>query len=1462
MRCPSGDELLAFQLGELAEPQIETIGRHLQTCARCEQHARALDSSSDLVLSALRRPIAASVDTLEYRVPSSVAPTTVGPAPEIPGYEVLGLLGRGGMSLVWKARDRRLGRLVAVKCLRADGAAEVERFRAEAGAVARLQHPHIVQIFEIGEWRGQPFLTLEFLDGGTLAEHLGGKPQDAHAAAALVQTVARAVHYAHTQGIVHRDLKPANVLLQIADGKLPIDDLQSKPKSAIFNLQSAIPKIADFGIAKHLRAAGQTREGDIFGTASYMAPEQAAGKTGIGPASDVYSLGVILYEMLTGRVPLQGPSDLDTLLLVVNQEPVSPRRLQPGLPRDLETICLKCLQKEPGGRYASALDLALDLGRFLAGEPIHARRVGLGERSAKWAKRRPAVAALLAFSAMASVVLVVGTLVYNGLLGRALEDAQANLKKALRAEEDARLAEQDKTRQLALAYMRDALAQRNTGEAGRRFKSLEILKQAVALYPGRLDASTALEFRNVAIACLTLSDLQSKEWTQDPGWSMPLACDAGLQYYVVNDEQAKAGYVNQGRLSVRRISDHEEIARLEGFKCRVVAAAFSPDGKYLAAHYDQGGRHIYIWDLSTRQPIVKEKPPHYYLPVFSPDSSLAAIQQPNHAIRVYELSTGKFKELPAGPPIRQLEFHPDGKRLVVVSGNSIHFRHVDDSAGLIQQLSKLVEESNWFGRPAFQHPSAIWSIAWRGDGKIFATGCGGQPFDVYVWDVENPDQPLRVLKGHSEPIVSLAFNRRGDMLLSESWDSSLRLWDPMVGQLLRTPASFRSYSFGHDDQRLNERWQVATGRECRTLHETKTPTWATICPDGPLKGRLMASVNTRGVQLWDLMSTREGDQKLTTLDIGMALSVHFDAAGKHLITDSKTIGLQRWPLKADPETGSLVVGPPQSPGLSAQARSIWPNYDPDFVLASDSRTIAHCPGPTGHAVLFDLDRPDRKRLIDSPGLRHAAFSPDGRWLATGNWQHHGASVWNARTCQPERRLDLGERDGRGAAWPAFSPNGKWLAIGTFDEYRVFEAGETPTWDVKYTIVRENSARSRAWAVFSPDSSMVAVCHSTTEVRLLDPATGREFARLPSSGTPYCFSPDGDQLVTYAGQDGNMHVWDLRLLREQLHEMDLDWNLPPYPTRSAGNAKPLRVTVIPGERPATSNALVAEAHVERAGAYLELRKYAHAAADLKQAVALKGKRPLWENVVGLCSEAIAKHPDDAEPYHFRADAQQQLGRWQEALGDYSQAIARNPNDAEAYHQRGHMHERLKQWQPAIDDLTQAIAGLPQRHGLHLCRGKAYFKAGENDKALEDFRKTGPFTAAGANELAWELVVSADARKREPGFAVELAKQATQEAPQEELYWNTLGVAHFRLQEWQPAIDALLHAEKLAPDKHFGFNGFFLAMCYHHLGDAKTAADYHERALRWFQQNDAKLAQRHRQELQSFQAEAEALLRRGK
>ncbi len=341
------------------------------------------------------------------------------PVPAPPGYEILGELGRGGMGVVYKARQVGLDRLVALKMVLAGGHAgpqELARLTTEATAVARLRHPHIVQIYEVGEQEGRPYLALEYVEGGSLADCLDGTPLPEPAAAHLVATLADAVHAAHECGIVHRDLKPGNILLERKPAAEPADVTRTKDKtgegegppsgrgrpesgpraSSNFNsagapvpassgsgVESCVPKIADFGLAKRLDSpSGQTQSGAILGTPSYMAPEQAGGARDVGPATDVYALGAILYELLTGRPPFRAATPLDTVMQVVGDEPVPPARLRPRLPRDLETICLKCLEKEPAKRYGSARGLAEDLRRFLAHEPIRARPTGAVERAA------------------------------------------------------------------------------------------------------------------------------------------------------------------------------------------------------------------------------------------------------------------------------------------------------------------------------------------------------------------------------------------------------------------------------------------------------------------------------------------------------------------------------------------------------------------------------------------------------------------------------------------------------------------------------------------------------------------------------------------------------------------------------------------------------------------------------------------------------------------------------------------------------------------------------------------------------------------------------------------------------------------------------------------------------------------------------------------------------------------------
>ena len=313
--------------------------------------------------------------------------------PTIRGYEVQEILGRGGMGVVFKARQLKLNRIVALKMLLAGayaGAEELARFQREAEAVAVLRHPNIVQVHDAGEMEGRPYLTMEYVEGGTLAQSLASTPQTPRRAAELIASLASAVQFAHQSGFIHRDLKPANVLLTM----------------------EGTPKIADFGLARSIHQSTQfTEAGARLGTPSYMAPEQAAGNaSAIGPAVDIYALGAVLYEMLTGRPPLEGRVQAETIQKVIAEEPLPPSRVNRQVPRDLETICLKCLQKSPARRYASAQDLVDDLHRFLDGKPVLARPIGSFGRMVKWVRRRPTVATLLAV-----LLLSLGTAIVTGI---------------------------------------------------------------------------------------------------------------------------------------------------------------------------------------------------------------------------------------------------------------------------------------------------------------------------------------------------------------------------------------------------------------------------------------------------------------------------------------------------------------------------------------------------------------------------------------------------------------------------------------------------------------------------------------------------------------------------------------------------------------------------------------------------------------------------------------------------------------------------------------------------------------------------------------------------------------------------------------------------------------------------------------------------------------------------------------
>jgi tetratricopeptide (TPR) repeat protein/tRNA A-37 threonylcarbamoyl transferase component Bud32 len=384
-----------------------------------ERTAEYMLSGSDTGETMAHEPsVLPAPDALAETMPARRRSATA--RPRVPGYEILAELGRGGMGVVYKARQQRLNRVVALKMVLAGSHAsahQLARFHVEAEAVAQLQHPSIVQIFEIGEHDGLPFFSLEFVEGDSLAARIDGKPLPPREAAEMVKSLALAMAFAHQHGIIHRDLKPANVLLT----------------------RAGVPKITDFGLAKRIEGDSElTKSGTLMGSPSYMSPEQARGETQeIGPLSDLYSLGAILYELLTGRAPFVGTSMLETLVQVRNQEPVPPSRLQPKVPHDLETICLKCLQKEAGKRYGSCEALAEDLHRFLAGEPIRARPVGRIERLWRWCRRNPRVALLGGAVAVLLGILAASSITMGLRLSREREAVAETRKVAVERFEQA-----------------------------------------------------------------------------------------------------------------------------------------------------------------------------------------------------------------------------------------------------------------------------------------------------------------------------------------------------------------------------------------------------------------------------------------------------------------------------------------------------------------------------------------------------------------------------------------------------------------------------------------------------------------------------------------------------------------------------------------------------------------------------------------------------------------------------------------------------------------------------------------------------------------------------------------------------------------------------------------------------------------------------------------------------------------
>jgi eukaryotic-like serine/threonine-protein kinase len=604
-----------------------------------------------------RFPTLADPIRVQFEVDEAISPTRLGdpgsateppgrPAPPPPtappGYEIVRELGRGGMGVVYLARQIKLDRLVALKMIRSGelaDPAERARFDAEARAAARLSHPNVVQVYEVGEHAGRPYLALEYVPGGTLADVLQGPPLAPRVAAALAATLARAVEHAHTQGVVHRDLKPANILLSGVGGQgsgvnddtvLTPDSRPLTPGSAVTGAGLLTPKVTDFGLAKHLGSDGLTRTGDFVGTPTHASPEQAGGRP-IGPAADVWALGVVLYQMLTGRPPFVGDSPVETLDQVRFADPVPPSRLRRNLPRDLETIALACLRKDPARRYPSAAALADDLDRFLNGQPVRARPVGAVEQAAKWCRRRPALAGTLA----ALVVLGVAS----------LATVTALWQRAVRARDAEGVARQKEATALA-----NERAERERTEV--RSAELLIANARYAWLTDDLDTA-----RRVLAECPP--EYRTADWAD-----LHRACSAARLVIPSSGSPVEllaydpaggvlAGLTLNGRLLSWDAANGKELAAVQvcqfGSRQACAGLAFTASGRLVVAgtgFLDKGGRanlglECRAYDPRTGHAVTDWRRTDAPAANLSPDGRrLALVVKPDPTVHVFDTETG------------------------------------------------------------------------------------------------------------------------------------------------------------------------------------------------------------------------------------------------------------------------------------------------------------------------------------------------------------------------------------------------------------------------------------------------------------------------------------------------------------------------------------------------------------------------------------------------------------------------------------------------------------------------------------------------------------------------------------------------------------------------------------------------------------------------------------------------------